>query len=290
MGRDDEGDRQVDHVGQTPVRQVALEPAEREHLEPRAVHGEGRGGPLRLEVDEVRCHEVLRRGAPVRGHLRPVDGERGLGGPEHRAQEPRALGSVERGEVAPDPREHAGGHRAHPSERGDGVLRVRGVHREGYVALAHEVGDALAHLRVEDVVVLLGQWPGRVVADLEEGAVADLGLVDGARDEGRLHGDLGREAVVEHAHALAHRRLGLVARRLVADVAEAVGSAVPAEVVHRDSVAEEREVGHGVRGPRPAPPPLRRPPPLPLLLLSGPVVLGLLPPEGWAHSPHRPFS
>lgn len=282
VGRDDEGDGQVNHVGQAPVRKVALEAAERHHLAPHAVDGELVVAAVGLEVHEVRRDEVLGRRAPVRGELRPVEAEGRLARAQDRMDEPRAFGAVQRDDVAADAGQHARGHRPHAREHGDGAFGILGLYREGDVALAHQVRHPFEHLRVQDVVVLRGERAGGVVTHLEEGAVADLRVVNGPVDEGHLHADIRREAVVEHPHALAYRSLRLVARRLVADVAETIGAAVGSEVVHRNAVAEQRLVGNGFRDVAGA-----LPPSLAALLIG---CSGLLLDETWAHSSHRPSS
>ena len=58
-----------------------------------------------------------------------------------------------------------------PGRRGIDVVRA---HEEGEVAVAHEVGDPLAHLVVEDAVVLLDVLVDARVARLEEALAPDL--------------------------------------------------------------------------------------------------------------------
>ena len=91
--------------------------------------------------------------------------------------------------------------------------------------MAHEVGDPLAHLVVEDAVVLLDVLVDARVALLEEALAPDLALGYGSVGYGELHGGLRAEVVVELAHRREHRLLVLLARGLVADVPELDGLA-----------------------------------------------------------------
>ena len=91
--------------------------------------------------------------------------------------------------------------------------------------MAHEVGDPLAHLVVEDAVVLLDVLVDARVALPEEALAPDLALGNGRVGYGELHGGLRAEVVVELAHRREHRLLVLLPRRLVANVPELDGLA-----------------------------------------------------------------
>ena len=77
--------------------------------------------------------------------------------------------------------------------------------------MAHEVRDPLAHLVVEDAVVLLDVLVDARVALLEEALAPDLALGYGSVGYGELHGGLRAEVVVELAHRREHRLLVLLA-------------------------------------------------------------------------------
>ena len=102
--------------------------------------------------------------------------------------------------------------------------------------MAHEVRDPLAHLVVEDAVVLLDVLVDARVALLEEALAPDLALGYGRVGYGELHGGLRAEVVVELAHRREHRLLVLLACGLVADVPELDGLAEQALLDLRGAV------------------------------------------------------
>ena len=94
------------------------------------------------------------------------------------------------------------------------------AHGVGQVAVAHEVRDALAHLVVEDPVVLFGEPGGGALPGLEEDLAADLVGGDGRGHDLELHVGVRREVVEQRAHHGEGRLARLLARGLVADVGE----------------------------------------------------------------------
>lgn len=105
-------------------------------------------------------------------------------------------------------------------ELGHRGVDVVGAHGVGQVAVAHEVRDALAHLVVEDPVVLFGEPGGGALTGLEEDLAADLVGRDGRVHDLELHVGVRREVVEQRAHHGEGRLARLLARGLVADVGE----------------------------------------------------------------------
>jgi hypothetical protein len=187
---------EVDDRREAAVGELAAEGADDERLVPHAVDASCVDGPLGAELDRVRADEVL--GAePRRGtHHRPVERER-LPRPEQVVDCAQARLPVERLHLAAYAREGPGDAAAHAREHRHGRLHVAGPDRVGDRAGAHEVGDPLAHLVVEDAVVLLGERGVRGL--VEERAVPDLLGGDGRVGDRELERRVRPERVVELA-------------------------------------------------------------------------------------------
>ena len=245
MERDVERHRQVDHIGQAAVRELAAEPRERQHLAPCALREVAGAQALRLEVERRRADEVLRAEPRFRAELLPRERER-LSGPEHRVDGAQPLLAVQHARAAPDLVQRLDGVRAHACELGHRRVDVLGAGREGEVALAHQVRDALAHLVVEYPVVLARVFLGVRIVGREEHLAPDLRCRYRGVHDGELHAALGAEVVEELAVGGEDCLLILLARRLVADVLEGYGlaeqplldlaDAVPVHRVEPDSV------------------------------------------------------
>ncbi len=214
-----ERQRQVDDGGEVGLLDDRPEAAHREHRAVAPVAAEAVGPALGLEVERGGHDEVLRARSRRRGQFVPGELEA-----RPRAQLPlqklEPLDAVEGARraayarerllhVAPDAREL--GHRG---------VDVVGAHGVGQVAVAHEVRDALAHLVVEDPVVLFGEPGGGALPGLEEDLAADLVGGDGRVHYLELHVGVRREVVEQRAHHGEGRLARLLARGLVADVGE----------------------------------------------------------------------
>ena len=88
-----------------------------------------------------------------------------------------------------------------------------------------EVGDAFAHLVVEDAVVFLDVGVQAGVRLGEERPVADLLGWDGLVGDGHLDAGVGVEVVVQGAHRAVDVLADVLLRALVRDVAEPHGLA-----------------------------------------------------------------
>ena len=221
---DVQGHRQVDDVGDAIVLQIASEAAEDKHAAPGVVRPVAVRAPLGLEVEHGGRDQVLGSKPARVGQFVPR--ERGLGSRAQLGLEQRqALLPIERARLASDPRERLHAVAAGTREPGRSRIDVVRSHEEGEVSVAHEVGHPLAHLVVEDAVVLLDVSVDARVALLEEALAPDLSLGDGGVDDGELDRGLRSEVVVELAHSREDGLLVLLPRRLVADIAELDGLA-----------------------------------------------------------------
>jgi hypothetical protein len=214
-----EGYRQVDDRREAAVGELAAEGAHDERLVPHAVDDELRGGPLGAELDRVRADEVLGAESRRGPHHRPVEHERAPR-PEQVVDGTQARLPVERLHLAAHAREGPGDAAAHAREHRHGRVHVAGPDRVGDRAGAHEVGDPLAHLVVEDAVVLAGVSARHGVGVVEERAVADLLGGDRRVGDGELQGRVRPERVVELAAGREDGLLGLLPHGLVAHVGE----------------------------------------------------------------------
>ena len=215
------GDPSVD-VGEVVVLKHRAKRADREDAAIGLVHTEDVRSPLRLEVDERGGYEVLRARARLRAHLVPGEREGGLRA-QLRLQCGKALAPVERVRLAADAGERVDHVALDAGELRHGVVHVVRAHHVGEVAVAREVRYALAHLVVQDPVVLLGV-EGRVIAlGREEALASDLLLGDGDVGDGELHARVGPEVVVERREHGEDVLLALAPGRLVADVGELDG-------------------------------------------------------------------
>lgn len=244
MDGDGERDGKVDDVGQAAVGQLASEAVDREHLPPCVLGLEAGARALRLEVEGRRADEVLAREAASRAHRLPGEQvglartEEAVDGVEPFLAGKRSARAAHLGERLLRVGPHAG-------ELGDGLLDARGTDGEREVALAHEVRHALAHLVVEDAVVLLRIGRRRGVARVEEALAADEVGGDGAVHDGELHAAFRAEVVEQLAPPAEYGLLRLLARRLVADVVEGEGLAEKPFLYLRDAVLVHEVEAHG---------------------------------------------
>gem|GEM_PF-5655903 len=88
------------------------------------------------------------------------------------------------------------------------------------IAMAREVGDALSHLVVQDLVVFLGVLLRVGVGRLEEALLSDLLFRDGDVRNGELHARVRAEVVIERGEHREDVLLVLATCRLVGDVRE----------------------------------------------------------------------
>ena len=86
--------------------------------------------------------------------------------------------------------------------------------------MAREVGDALSHLVVQDLVVFLGVLLRVGVGRLEEALLSDLLFRDGDVRNGELHARVRAEVVIERGEHREDVLLVLATCRLVGDVRE----------------------------------------------------------------------
>ena len=135
--------------------------------------------------------------------------------------------------------EDAAGFRLDAGELACGVVRRLGGDRIGQVAVAADVGHALAHLVVQDVVEHLRVVAGGVVpltGDIEELAVADLLLEKRRVDDAHLDQRVRTELVVQARERGEHGFLLLIADGVVAGVAEGDGGGEQALLDLADAV------------------------------------------------------
>ena len=208
---------EVDDRREAAVGELAAEGADDERLVPHAVDAQLRGRPLGAELDRVRADEVLRAESRRGPHHRPVEHERPPR-TEQVVDGAQPCLAVERLDLAADAREGPGDASAHAREHRHGGVHVACADRVGDRAGAHEVGDPLAHLVVEDAVVLARIAPRDGVRVVEERAVADL--LGGDRRVGDRELRVRPERVVELAAGGEDGLLGLLPGGLVAHVGE----------------------------------------------------------------------
>ena len=237
---------QVDDRGQVVVFEHASEIAQREHARVHAVNLDGVGAPGRGEVHEVRRDEVLRSQPRVLGQLVPVARRRVPRADERRDRFEPFL-SAERRCVAADARQGRRDVRPDVRELGHGGLHALGGHRVREEAPADEVRHALAHLVVEDSVVLVDVAQGALVVRLEENLLPDELSRDRGVHDGQLHARFRREVVVERAQGGEDLLLGFLSGGLVADVGELDGLAEEAGLDLGDAVFVQRVVGDVAR-------------------------------------------
>ena len=153
-----ERQRQVDDGGEVGLLDDRPEAAHGEHRAVAPVAAKAVGPAFGLEVERGGHDEVLRARARRRGQFVPGELEA-----RPRAQLPlkelEPLGAVEGARRAAYARERLFHVAPDARKLGHRGVDVVGAHGVGQVAVAHEVRDALAHLVVEDPVVLFGE-PG----------------------------------------------------------------------------------------------------------------------------------
>ena len=199
--------------------ELAPEPSHEKGLGPDPVDEHARGGARGLEVDRGRGDDVLRAEPRLRGDHPPLEGDAPPGAKQggHRGE---PLGPVHLPRLAAYPGERPLRVAPHARElgRGLGGRSRRGAEGEG--PGPNEVRDALAHLVVEDAVVLPDERRRRSPGVAEELAAAHLVRRQGDVGNRELDRRAGAEVVPELAVGREHRTLRLLARRLVADVRE----------------------------------------------------------------------
>ncbi len=217
--RDGERDGKVDDAREAVVHEDGSERPDGHDAAPCVVGPEGVVAAVGLEVDGHGRHEVEAPRRRALGQIVPVEVEGGK-----RAQQaagyPEPLRALHGLRLALDPRQGLRAVVAHAGELRDCRVDVVRLGGEGQVPLPLQVRDALAHLVVEDAVVLLDVVVQAGVALWEERPVADLlgrhGLV-GDRD---LDAGVRVEVVVERAHCAVDVLAGVLPGALVGDVAE----------------------------------------------------------------------
>ena len=125
--------------------------------------------------------------------------------------------------LAADAGERVGDVSLDSGELRHGLVYVGSSNHVGEVAVTSEVRDALAHLVVQDLVVLPGVSRRVVVGLRKEALVADFLVGDRDVRYGELHGGIRAEVVVERGEHGEDVLLALLARRLVGDVGELDG-------------------------------------------------------------------
>ena len=151
----------------------------------------------------------------------------------------QALGAVHQVGLGSHGVEDAAGFRLDSGELASRVVRRLGGDRIGQVAVAADVGNALAHLVVQDVVEHLRVVAGGVVpltGDIEELAVADLLLEQRRVDDAHLDQRVRAELVVQARERGEHGFLLLVAHGVVAGIAEGDGGGEQALLDLADAV------------------------------------------------------
>ena len=252
--RDRHGERQVNDVGKCPVGKLGAELLHHEDLTVHAV--------IQLEAvveHAVRSPVNLRRGDAVLGGLHALGGDvllvvevERLVGVQERMDDRQPLGAVHQVGLGPHGVEDAAGFRLNAGELACRVVRRLGGDRIGQVAVAANVGHALAHLVVQDVVEHLRVVAGGVVSltgDVEELAVADLLLEQRRVDDAHLDQRVRAELVVQARERGEHGFLLLVAHGVVAGVAEGDGGGEQALLDLADAVlvhAVVADVAHHV--------------------------------------------
>ena len=239
--RDRHGERQVNDVSQSTVGKLG---AELLHDQDLTVH------PV-IQLEAVVEHAVrppvnLRRGDAVLGGLHALGGDvllvvevERLVGVQERMDDRQTLGAVHQVGLGPHGVEDAAGFRLDAGELACRVVRRLGCDRIGQVAVATDVGHALAHLVVQDVIEHLCIVACGVVAltgDIEELAVADLLLEQRRVDDAHLDQRVRAELVVQARERGEHGFLLLVAHGVVAGVPEGDGGGEQALLDLADAV------------------------------------------------------
>lgn len=252
--RDRHGERQVNDVGKCPVGKLGAELLHDQDLTVHAV--------VQLEAvveHSIRSPVDLRRGDTVLGGLHALGGDVLLVVEVERlvriqkgVDDRQALGAVHQVGLGPHGVEDAAGFRLDAGELACRVVRRLGGDRIGQVAVATDVGHALAHLVVQDVIEHLRIVACGVVAltgDIEELAVADLLLEQRRVDDAHLDQRVRAELVVQARERGEHGFLLLVAHGVVAGVAEGDGGGEQALLDLADAVlvhAVVSDVAHHV--------------------------------------------
>lgn len=239
--RDRHGKRKVNDVRERTVGKLG---AELLHDQDLTIH------PV-VQLEAVVEHAVrspvnLRRGDAVLSGLHALGGDvllvvevERLVGIQERMDDRQPLGAVHQVGLGPHGIEDAAGFRLDSGELASRVVRRLGGDRIGQVAVAADVGNALAHLVVQDVVEHLRVVAGGVVAltgDIEELAVADLLLEQGRVDDAHLDQRVRAELVIQSRERGEHGFLLLVAHGVVAGVAEGDGGGEQALLDLADAV------------------------------------------------------
>ena len=198
--------------------------AQREHARVHAIYLDGVGTPGGSEVHEVRRDEILRSQPRVLGQLVPVARRRVPRANERRDRFEPFL-TAKRHRIAADACQGRRDVRPDVRELGHGGLHALGRHRVREEAPADEIRHALAHLVVEDPVVLVDVAQGTHVVRLEEHLLPDELSRDRGVHDGQLHARFRRKVVVERAQRGEDLLLGFLSGGLVADVGEFDGLA-----------------------------------------------------------------
>ena len=239
--RDRHGDGKVNDVCQRTVGKLGTELLHDEDLPVHAV----------IQLEAVVEHAVrppvnLRRGDAVLGGLHALGGDvllvvevERLVGVQERMDDRQTLGAVHQVGLGPHGVEDAAGFRLDAGELACRVVRRLGCDRIGQVAVATDVGHALAHLVVQDVIEHLCIVACGVVAltgDIEELAVADLLLEQRRVDDAHLDQRVRAELVVQARERGEHGFLLLVAHGVVAGIPEGDGGGEQALLDLADAV------------------------------------------------------
>ena len=239
--RDRERHGEVYDVGEAVVEQHGPERPDRHHAAPGVVGLESVASSVWPEVHGHGGDEVGRARGGALGQIVPVELE-GAQRAQQAPGDPELLESVDGLGLALDPGEGLDAVVAHARQlrdRGVDILRLGG---EGEVAVPLEVGDAFAHLVVEDAVVFLDVGVQAGVRLGEERPVADLLGRDRLVGDGHLDAGVGVEVVVQGAHRAVDVLADVLLRALVGDVAEPHGLAEQARCHLRHAVFEHELV------------------------------------------------
>ena len=198
-----ERDGERNDVGKRTVRKLGAEVLHREDLAPHAVGLEAVGVAFRFEVEAPRRDGILGGHPRMDADVLLVIEEEGLHGVQLRADDFQALRSVKHPRGGVDRRQDSLGLGLDAGKLRHRLLHIVGKDRERDVAVAPDVGNALAELLVQDLVEqrrVLGCVGGVLLHGIEELAAADLGRGDRSVDDAHLNQSIGTELIVKTAH------------------------------------------------------------------------------------------